>query len=248
MTKKLWEEYEEGYNTVISSHMAAVYSYAKSYVPGLLRARDDISVTCLPDASGKVATHTVSICSILQDVELGGVKVFQCMLRSDGNRRYQVCYKANCPITLAYVKEYMRCPAAQVYYYLLKRGVKRSDADKVVRKAFSHDQLSMVKAAKYNKATKLAQVVIAEEDMDIVMAAQQANGFIDKLAHLTEKEAAAWKAKQALLLKNAAVHDPAAYDFENGQSVTRVSHPSMQASITQSLDRAPVLGPPSTAL
>ena len=222
MTKKLWDKDENGYNVVISSHMAAVYSYAKSYVPGLLRAREDFEVTCLPDASGNVATHTISIRSILQDVELGGTKVFQCVLWSDGNCRYQVYYKAKCPITLAFVKEYMRCPAAQIYYYLLKRGVKRTDVEKVVRKAFSHDQLALVKMAKYNKATKLACVAIAEEDMDIVMAAQQPDSFIDKLAHLTETEAAAWKAKQVLLLQSAAVNDPAAYDFENGQSVTSI--------------------------
>ena len=222
MTKKLWEEDEDGYNVVVSSHMATVYSYAKSYVPGLLRAREEFKVTCLPDAMGKVATHTISVRSILMDVELGGMKAFQCVLRSDGNRRYQVYYKAKCPITLAFVKEYLRCPAAQVFYYLLKRGVKRTDVDRVVRKAFSHDQLALVKTAKYNKATKLACVDIAEEDMDIVMAAQQPNSFIDKLAHLTETEAAAWKAKQALILKNAAVNDPAAYDFENGQSVTSI--------------------------
>ena len=222
MTKKLWEEDEDAYTLVVSSHMAAVYSYAKAYVPGLLRAREDFKVTCLPDATGTVVTHTISIRSILQDVELGGKKVFQCVLRSDGNRRYQVYYKAKCPITSTFVKEYLRCPAAQVYYYLLKRGVKRSDADKVVRKSFSHDQLTLVEAAKYNKATKLAQVAIAEEDMDIVMAAQQTGSFIDNLAHLSETEAAVWKAKQTLLLKNATVNDPAAYDFENGQSVTSI--------------------------
>ena len=222
MTKKMWEEDEEGYGNVVTYHMAAIYSYAKAYVPGLLRARDDFTVTCLPDASGNVAHHKVSIRSILQDVELGGKKVFQCVLRSDGNRRYQVYYKAKCPITAAFVKEYLRCAAAQVYYYLLKRGVKRAEVDRVVKKSFSHDQLALVKAAKYNKATKLAQVSIAEEDMDIVMAAQQSDGFIDRLAHLTEEEAAAWKAKQLLLLKDAAKSDPAAYDFENGQEVTSI--------------------------
>jgi hypothetical protein len=133
-----------------------------------------------------------------------------------------VYYKAKCPITLAFAKEYMRCPAAQVYFYLLKREVKRTDVEKLVKKAFSHDQLAMIKTAKYDKATKLAHVAIAEEDMDIVMAAQQPDRFIDKLAHLTETEAAAWKAKQVLLLQSAAVKDPAAYDFENGQSVTSI--------------------------
>ena len=222
MTKKMWEEDEEGYGDVVTYHMAAMYSYAKAYVPGLLRARDDFAVTCLPEASGQVVTHKVSIRSILQDVELGGKKVFQCVLRSDGNRRYQVYYKAKCPITATFVKEYLRCPAAQVYYYLLKRGVRRADVDRVVQKSFSHDQLALVKAAKYNKATKLAQVSISEEDMDIVMAAQQSDSFIDRLAHLTEEEAAAWKAKQLRLLKDAGMSDPAAYDFDNGQDVTSI--------------------------
>jgi len=133
-----------------------------------------------------------------------------------------VYYKAKCPITLAFVKAYMRCPAAQVYYYLLKRGVKRADVDRVVRKSFSHDQVELVKPSQYNKATKLAQVSLAEEDMDIVMAAQQTDSFVDKLAHLTEAEVAAWKAKQVLLLETAVASDPAAYDFENGQSVTSI--------------------------
>ena len=231
MTRKMWEEDEDGYGNVINSHMAAMYSYAKAYVPGLLRARDDVKVTCLPDASGQVATHTISIRSILMDVELGGKKVFQCVLRSDGNRRYQVYYKASCPITSIFVKEYLRCPAAQVYYYLLKRGVRRTDADTVVKKAFSHDQLTLVKTAKYNKATKLAQVSIAEEDMDIVMATQQSDSFIDKLAHLSEAEKAAWKAKQTALLKDATKSDPAAYDFDKGQDVTSIhagiQHPQL---------------------
>ena len=231
MTRKMWEEDEEDYVNVTNSHMAAMYSYAKAYVPGLLRARDDVKVTCLPDASGKVATHTISIRSILMDVELGGKQVFACVLRSDGNRRYQVYYKANCPITAVFVKEYLRCPAAQIYYYLLKRGVRRVDADTVVKKSFSHDQLTLVKTAKYNKATKLAQVAIAEEDMDIVMAAQQSDSFIDKLAHLSEAEVAAWKAKQTALLKEATKTDPAAFDFDNGQDVTSihagVHHPQL---------------------
>ena len=222
MTKRMYEEDEANYDEVVNSHMAAIYSYAKSYVPGLLQARVDFTVQCLPDAQGKTATHTVSIRSILQDVELSGKKVFQCVLRSDGNRRYQVYYKAKCPLTLAFVRQYMQCPAAQIYYYLLKRGVKRAEADRVVRKSFSHTQVAQVQPAKYNKATKLAYVAVAEEDMDIVAAAQQVDGFIDIYAHLSPAEADAKKAQQAALLLAATETDPAAYDFDNGQDVTSV--------------------------
>ena len=61
MMKRMWEEDENTYNQVLSIHMAAQFSYAKSYVPGLLKVREDFKVQCLPDAQGKVATHTVSI-------------------------------------------------------------------------------------------------------------------------------------------------------------------------------------------
>jgi hypothetical protein len=231
MTKRLYEEDEANYDEVVNTHMAAQFSYAKSYVPGLLQARVDFKVQCLPDALGNIATHTVSIRSILQDVEFAGKKVFQCVLRSDGNRRYQVYYKAKCPLTLAFVRQYMQCPAAQIYYYLLKRGVKRTEADRVVRKSFAHTQVAQVHPAKYNKATKLAYVTVAEEDMDIVTAAQQADSFIDIYAHLSPAEADSKKAQQAALLRAASDTDPAAYDFENGQDVTSihagVHHPQL---------------------
>ena len=231
MTKRMYEEDEDTYNEVVNTHMAAQFSYAKSYVPGLLQARVDFKVQCLPDAQGKIVTHTVSIRSILQDVEFAGKKVFQCVLRSDGNRRYQVYYKAKCPLTLAFVRQYMQCPAAQIYYYLLKRGVKRTEADRVVRKSFSHTQVAQVQPAKYNKATKLAYVTVAEEDMDIVTAAQQADSFIDIYAHLSPAEADAKKAQQAALLRAASETDPATYDFDKGQDVTSihagVHHPQL---------------------
>ena len=231
ISKRVYEEDEANYDEVVNAHMAAQFSYAKSYVPGLLQARVDFKVQCLPDAQGNIATHTISIRSILQDVEFAGKKVFQCVLRSDGNRRYQVYYKAKCPLTLAFVRQYMQCPAAQIYYYLLKRGVKRTEADRVVRKSFSHIQVAQVHPAKYNKATKLAYVTVAEEDMDIVTAAQQADSFIDIYAHLTPAEADAKKAQQAALLQAASDTDPAAYDFDNGQDVTSihagVHHPQL---------------------
>jgi len=86
MTKKMFEEDEDTYQCVLDSHMGAMYSYTKSYIPGLLKAHEEFTVECLPNADGKVAKHTISICLIVQDVKLGGLKVFQCVLRSDGNR------------------------------------------------------------------------------------------------------------------------------------------------------------------
>ena len=105
------------------------------------------------------------------------------------------------------------------------------EVDRVVRKSFAHTQVAQVHPAKYNKATKLAYVSVAEEDMDIIMAAQQADSFIDIYAHLSPEEVDIKKTQQAALLRATSESDPAAYDFDNGQDVTSihagVQHPQM---------------------
>jgi len=218
VTRKSAEDDSENYDAMVNSHMAAIYTYGRSYVPGLLKARENIKVTCLPDAKGVVRTHTVSIRSILLDVDFNGQKVFKCVLRSDGNKRYQVYYKGTCPLTCMFVREYLKCPAAQIYYYLIKRGVTKDEADRVVMKCFNHAQVAQVKMAEYNKTTKLAHVATDEGDMDIIAAARD-GGFIDEFANMTPDQVAARKKEQSLVLGR---HDPAAYNFERGQDVISI--------------------------
>ena len=76
MIKKMYEEENNTYDLILNSHMAEIFLYAKAYVPGLLKAREDIKIKCLHNANWKVLEHTVSVHSILQDVSLGGKKVF----------------------------------------------------------------------------------------------------------------------------------------------------------------------------
>jgi hypothetical protein len=92
----------------------------------------------------RVATHSISIRSILQDAKFNGVKIFQCVLWADGNKQYQVYYKGTCPLTCDYVLEYLKCPAAQVYFYLIKQGVPKDEADWVIKKCFNHVQVLKV--------------------------------------------------------------------------------------------------------
>ena len=217
-TRAMVEADSKNYSSVLNSHMAAIYSYGASYVPGLLRAREKITVECLPDAKGRIKSHTLSAKDLLQEIEFNGKKVFQCVLRSDGNRRYQVYYKGKDPLTCAFVREFLKCPAAQAYFFLLKRGVKKNEADKFVRKCFDHTQLSKIKHASYNRTTKLAVVKLDEGEMDIVTAARE-DDFIDEFGHLDPEEIKATKKKLSMF---EGLGDPALYDFDNGQDVTSI--------------------------
>ena len=117
-TQKSTEDDSDNYDLMMNSQMAAIYTYGRSYVPGLLKAREDIKVTCLRDTKGGIR-------SILMDIVFNGQKVFECILWADGNKRYQVYYKGTCPLTCAYIREFLKCPAAQIYYYLIKQRRRR---------------------------------------------------------------------------------------------------------------------------
>jgi hypothetical protein len=152
---------------------------------------------------------------ILQDVEFGGKKVFMCVLWSDGNGHYQVYYKGHCKATGAFVRAYMRCPAAQVVCYLTKRGVTKDEASTFVKQCFDHAQLEKVNNFKYNKTLKLAYVPFDEAEMDIGMAARE-DDFIDQYGHYSKAQLVALT--QALPGRM----DPAQYDFKNEQSITSI--------------------------
>lgn len=218
VTQDAVEADREAYESILNGHMAVMHSYGKLYVQGLLKARSYFQVEKLPDAEGVIVNHSICVRDILQDIEFGGKKVFQCVLRSDGNSRYQVYFKARCPATCAYVREFLKCPAAQITCYLTKRGVTKKSATAFAKKCFDHNQLLKVVNAKYNSALRLAYVKSDEIDMDIGMAARE-DDFIDRFGHLTEQQIAKEMAKE-----DPGNFDPAVYDFEGGQSVTSI-HP-----------------------
>jgi hypothetical protein len=218
VTKEAVEADREAYDSIINGHMAVMHSYGKAYVPGLLKARSYFQVEKLPAADGTIKVHMMCVRDILQDIEFGGKKVFQCVLRSDGNSRYQVYFKARCPATCSFVREFLKCPAAQITCYLTKRGVNKKSASDFAKKCFDHSQLLKVVHAKYNSTLKIAYVKADATDMDIGMAARE-DDFIDRFGHLTEQQIADELAKDEQVN-----FDPALYDFEGGQSVTSI-HP-----------------------
>ncbi len=221
VTKESVEADREAYDSIINGHMAVMHSYGKAYVPGLLKARSYFPVEKLPDANRIIKSHMMCVRDIVQDIEFGGKKVFQCVLRSDGNSRYQVYFKARCPATCSFVREFLKCPAAQITCYLTKRGVTTKTASDFAKKCFDHNQLLKVVQAKYNSTLKIAYVKADATDMDIGMAARE-DDFIDRFGHLSEEQIADELAKD-----NQGNFDPALYDFEGGQSVTSI-HPGVK--------------------
>ena len=221
VTKAVVEADREAYDSILNRHMAVMHSYGKSYVPGLLKAWSYFQVEKLPTADGTITSHSICVRDILQDIEFGGKKVFQCVLQSDGNSRYQVYYKARCAATCSFVREFLKCPAAQITCCLMKRGVNKKSATNFAKKCFDHNQLLKVANAKYNSTLKLAYVKADETDMDIGMAARE-DDFIDRFGHLTEQQIAEELAKD-----DPSNFDPALYDFEGGQSVTSI-HPGVK--------------------
>ena len=71
-----------------------------------------------------------------------------------------------------YVATFVRCPAAQVYYWLKCRGGIGDDINRLIRKCFTVEQQQKVTKSRYIKAKGIAVLNENEED-DIINVANK---------------------------------------------------------------------------
>ena len=121
-----------------------------------------------------------------------------------------------------YISEWLRCPAAQVYYHLLKRGFVKEDMFRLIKKCFDPNQQKLCTKAKYNNTTRLAYAKMAEDDQDIITAAHKKGCFIDRTTGLSEEKQWLRAAQSEIVYGSAKKGSTEAYNFGEGQSVTSV--------------------------
>ena len=89
-------------------------------------------------------------------------------------------------MTKAYIAEWLKCPRAQIYWYLLKHGYVKVDVTKFIRQCFDVTQQRLCFRSKYNAKLKLVYITNATDEKDIVTAAR--HRFLDLDAELSESQ------------------------------------------------------------
>jgi hypothetical protein len=94
-----------------------------------------------------------------------------------------------------YIAAFVRCPAAQVYYWLKQKGCIGEDVNRLICKCFTVDQQQKVTKSKYIKEKGTAVMKDTDEDKIINMAKN--SGLFDMTLGLSNKEQCKQAAKLA---------------------------------------------------
>jgi hypothetical protein len=156
-----------------------------------------------------------------------------CLVRTDKCQGFDVFFDGTCPITTSYVREFLKCPAAQVMHWLLRRGFVKADVEAFLTRIFNTAQLALCRNAKWNPDIKLSQVKTMSGDMDIVTASRRKDTFINPDLGLSAERIALRKAKMASTECRLGL-----YDFSRPQDL-RSLHGDGESAADFSVDGSP---------
>ena len=158
---------------------------------------------------------------ILRLMEVAEKKVWLCVTR-ESNGIHTGYFSSVVEEIKAHVAAFIQCPAAQVYYWLKRKGCIGEDVNRLIRKCFTVEQQQKVTKSKYLKEKGVAVMKESEED-DIINAANK-TGLFDMSLGLSDKEQRERMAKtghidSAITFGDAKAGSMEAYNFSAGASI-----------------------------
>jgi hypothetical protein len=123
-----------------------------------------------------------------------------------------------------FASDFVKCPAAQIYFFLVRHGVVQRDVDKFIRSNFNLQQVRLIGQARWNGRKALAKIPIQPGEENIVDAARLDDSLVD-LTKMTKRDFEEEEVAEGTYTGPSA-QDPACYHFDEAQSVTTVKNRS----------------------
>ena len=195
------EDYEDEqidrYVDMVNTHASVQESYGSCSIPGLLRGQKEYRLrrVPLPDGSPQESLN-LSVIDVMLDMKFGGASVWHTIQRSKSSRAVGY-FSGTLDFMKAYVPEWCKCPAAQVYFYLVRRGCFTADVSKMIKGSFDTNQQRRCSESHYDEDRRLAFVERAEGADDIVAAVEaDEHKWVDRMLGVTETQKARIMARQ----------------------------------------------------
>ena len=118
-------------------------------------------------------------------MEVAEKKVWLCVTR-ESNGIHTGYFSSVVEEIKAHVAAFIRCPTAQVYYWLKRKGCIGEEANHLIRKCFMVEQQQKVTKSKYLKEKGVA--VMKESEDDNIINAANKTGLFDMSLGLSDKE------------------------------------------------------------
>lgn len=208
---------KDNYKIMVETHSSSQLGAGHATFSGIKDDRVEMMIERGPDLKGSRPPVQITLRNVLRRMQFKGYPLWVCLIRTDKKQGFDIVYDGQCPITTSYVSEFLKCPAAQVMFWLLKRGFDKEQVEAFLTATFNLEQLTLCTQARYNASIKLAQVSTSEDDMDIFTASQRKGSKINPDLGLTPERISI---RQAQL--KATVCNLGKFDFSKPQDLRTV--------------------------
>ena len=149
---------KDNYKVMVETHSSSQLGMGYGTFSGVKDDRVEMMIAHLPDEKGPRTPVKLTLRHILRRMQFKGYPLWICLVRTDKKQGFDIIYDGQCLITTSYVHEFLKCPAAQVMFWLLKRGFDKEQVEAFITAKFNLEQCTLCTHAKYNADNKLAQV------------------------------------------------------------------------------------------
>jgi len=111
---------KENYKNMVETHASAQMGLGHSTFSGIKDDRVESVILRKPDLSGPHDPMTISLRHVLRRMTFKCSPLWVCLVRIDKKQGFDIFFDGLCPITASYVQEFLKCPAAQIMWWLLK--------------------------------------------------------------------------------------------------------------------------------
>ena len=213
----------ENYINMVQSHGSVQLSLGAATLTGLYDANKQFDLRRLPGADNKPRPPIrKSVAEVLKSFEIGGQQLW--LVISKSTRGTHTGYFSSV-ITGhgAYVENFSLCPAANIFWFLLRKGVVKDDVVKMIKGSFSITEQQKCTNSVYSKSKGFA--VVKSKGGKSILTATKGNEAYDMTRGLskTEKEIRAAKYGLAsandLIVYGASPGAMEAHDFSKGLDI-----------------------------
>jgi hypothetical protein len=184
------------YVQMVQSHGSVQLSMGAATIEGMLDTDTVFKLCLLPDAKGKSRQPTkTTIKEIFSMMTLPNPypkaghpsthKVWIC-LSTRMNGMTTGYFSSVLPEIQDHVAAFTMCPAAQVYWWLRRRGCLTEDVNRLIRHCFTISQQQRVAKSKYMK--DLGYAVVDDQDADNIINTATTQGIYDLTLGLSDKK------------------------------------------------------------
>jgi hypothetical protein len=178
---------KDRYIEMVQLHGAMQLSMGAATIPEIVTATRKFTLCLTPDKNGQPRAPTEkTLMEILQMMEIEGKKVWLGVNLKKSNGIYTGCFSSMVDEIRTHVAAFIRCPAAQVYYWLKRKGCLGKEVNCLICKCFTMDQQQKVTKSKYIKEKGFA--VMKDSNKNNVINVANNSGLFDMSLGLLEKD------------------------------------------------------------